>query len=58
MVWRAKISGEVALREFDQFAKCAGFIDVSKEVLESLLDDDALVSEREEQVLKGVVRWM
>jgi hypothetical protein len=31
---------------------------VSEEVLRSLLDDDALVSESEERVLKGVVRWM
>ncbi len=54
-VWRAKISGEVALREFDQVAKCAGFMDVSDEVLESLLDDDALVSEREQRVLEGLV---
>ncbi len=46
------------LREFDQFAECAGFKDVSEEVLGSLLDDNALVSEGEEWVLKGVVRWM
>ncbi len=35
---------------FDQIAGCAGFMDVSKEVL---LDDDGLVSESEERVLKG-----
>jgi hypothetical protein len=33
-------------------------MDISEEVLGSLLDDDALVSESEERVLKGVVRWM
>jgi hypothetical protein len=51
-------SRKLALRKFDQFADCAGFMDVSEEVLGSLLDDDALVSESEERVLKGVVRWM
>jgi hypothetical protein len=49
---------KLALREFDQFAECAGFMEVSEEVLGSLLDDDALVSESEERVLKSVVRWM
>ena len=53
-----RASRELALREFDQFAECAGFMDVSEEVLGSLLDDDGLVSESEERVLKGVVRWM
>jgi hypothetical protein len=53
-----RASRKLALREFDHFAQCAGFMDVSEEVLESLLDDDALVSESEERVLKGVVRWM
>ena len=50
-----RASRKLALREFDQFAECAGFMDVSEEVLGSLLDDDALVSESEERVLKGVV---
>ena len=45
-------------REFDPFAESAGFMEVSDEVLGSLLDDDGLVSESEERVLKGVVRWM
>ena len=53
-----RASRKLALREFDQFAECAGFMDVSEEVLGSLLDDDGLVSESEERVLKGVVRWM
>ena len=53
-----RASRGLALREFDQFAECAGFVDVSEEVLGSLLDDDALISESEERVLKGVVRWM
>ena len=53
-----RASRRLSLREFDQFAECAGFMDVSEEVLGSLLDDDALVSESEERVLKGVVRWM
>jgi hypothetical protein len=53
-----RASRKLALREFDQFAESAGFMDVSEEVLGSLLDDDALVSESEERVLKGVVRWM
>jgi hypothetical protein len=49
-----RASRELALREFDQFADSK----VSEDVLGSLLDDDALVSESEERVLKGVVRWM
>jgi hypothetical protein len=49
---------KLALLEFDQFAECAGFMDVSEEALGSLLDDDALVSESEDRVLEGVVRWM
>ena len=53
-----RASRKLALREFDQFAEGAGFMDVSEEVLESLLDDDELVSESEERVLKSVVRWM
>jgi hypothetical protein len=53
-----RASRDLATSEFDQFAECAGFMDVSEEVLGSLLDEDALVSESEERVLKGVVRWM
>ncbi len=37
--------------------ECDVFINVSKDVLGSLLGDDVLVSESEEQVLKGIVRW-
>jgi hypothetical protein len=51
-------SRELALREFDRFAECAGFMDVSEEVLGSLLESDALESESEERVLKCAVRWM
>ncbi len=58
LVQLERASRKLALREFDQFAECAGFMDVSEDVLGSLLDDDALVSESEERVLKGVVRWM
>jgi WD40 repeat protein len=53
-----RASRKLALREFDQFAECAGFMEVSEEALGSLLDDDALVSEGEERVLRSVVRWM
>ena len=53
-----RASRELALREFDHFAESQGFMDVSEEVLGSLLDDDALISESEELVLKGIVRWM
>ena len=53
-----RASRKLALREFDEFAACAGFVHVSEEVLGSLLDDDALESESEERVLQGVVRWM
>jgi hypothetical protein len=51
-------SRNLALRKFDRFAECAGFLRVSEEALGSLLDDDGLISESEERVLKGVVRWM
>ena len=53
-----RASRKLALREFDEFAECEGFMEVSEDVLGSLLDDDALVSESEERVLQGVVRWM
>ncbi len=53
-----RTSRELAFREFDQFAESAGFMDVSEEVLGSLLDDDYLVTESEERVFKGLVRWM
>jgi hypothetical protein len=58
LVLLERASRKLALREFDQFAESAGFMEVSEEVLGSLLDDDGLVSESEERVLKGVVRWM
>ena len=49
---------ELALREFDEFARTAGFMDVGEEALGSLLDDDGLVTEREERVFEAAVRWM
>jgi hypothetical protein len=58
LVLLERVSRELALRKFDQFAECNGFMDVSEEVLGSLLDDDALVSESEERVLKAAARWM
>ncbi len=51
-------SRELALRKFDQFAECDGFMHVSEELLGSLLDDDELVSENEERVLRSTVHWM
>jgi hypothetical protein len=51
-------SRELALREFDEFARTAGFMEVGEEVLGSLLEDDELMSGREELVFEGVVRWM
>ena len=53
-----RASREVALRSFDAFAATVGFMEVGEEVLGSLLDDDGLVTEREERVLEAVVRWM
>jgi hypothetical protein len=53
-----KASRELALREFDDFAECQGFMDVSEEVLGSLLDDDALVTESQVRMLKNILRWM
>ena len=51
-------SRELALREFDEFARTAGFMEVGEEVLGSLLDDDGLWTESEERVFEWVVRWM
>ena len=53
-----RASREVALREFDEFARTAGFMEVGEEALGSLLDDDRLVTEREERVFEAVVRWI
>ena len=54
----ARASREVALREFDEFARTAGFMEVGEEALGSLLEDDGLWTEGEERVYEGVVRWM
>ena len=54
----ARTSRELALREFDEFSKTAGFMGLSEEVLGSLLDDDGLTMEKEERVYEGLVRWM
>ena len=53
-----RASRELALREFDEFARTARFMEVGEEALGSLLDDDGLVTEREERVFEAVVRWM
>ena len=53
-----RASRELALREFDEFAGTAGFIELGEEVLGMLLDDDELTTEREERVFDGVVRWI
>ena len=54
----SRLSRELALREFDEFAGTAGFMEVWEEALGSLLDDDGLVTEREERVFEAVVHWM
>ena len=41
-----RASRELALREFDEFARTAGFMEVEEQVLGSLLDDDGLVAEQ------------
>ena len=46
-----RASRKLALREFDQFAESAGFMEVSEEVLGSLLDNDGLVSESEDRAV-------
>ena len=53
-----RASRELALREFDKFSKTAGFMTVSEEVLGSLLDDDGLMTEKEEVVYEALLRWM
>jgi hypothetical protein len=58
LVQLKRSSRKLVLRGLDQFAVCAGFMDLSEDVLGSLLDEDGLVSESEERVLEGVVRWM
>jgi hypothetical protein len=54
----ARASRELALREFDECAKTAGFMALGEEALGSLLDDDGLTTEAEERVFEGVVQWM
>ena len=54
----ARASREVALREFDEFARTAGFIEVVEEALGSLLEDAGLWTEGEGRVYEGVVLWM
>ena len=54
----ARASRELALREFDEFSKTAGFMALGEEALGSLLDDDGLTTEKEERVYEGLVRWM
>ena len=53
-----RASREVALREFDDFARTAGFMEVGEEVLGALLEDDGLWTDGEERVFEGVVRWL
>ncbi len=53
-----RASRELALRQFDLLAQCSEFMDLSEELLGSLLDDDDLCSESEERVLVAAVRWM
>ena len=53
-----KASRAIALRDFDEFARTAGFMDVGEDVLESLLEHEGLRTETEERVYEGVVRWM
>ena len=53
-----RASWKLALQEFDEFSKTAGFLGLSEEALGSLLDDDGLTTEKEEVVFEGVVRWM
>jgi hypothetical protein len=48
----------LALLEFDELAKMAGFLQVGEELLGSLLENDGLVTEREECVFEVVKLWM
>ena len=54
----ARKSREHTLREFDEFARTAGFMAVGKEELGSLLDNDRLFAEEKGRVFEAVVRWM
>ena len=49
---------ELALRDFDAFARTEGFMALGEGPLGALLDDDGLVSESEERVFEALVRWM
>jgi hypothetical protein len=53
-----RASRDLALREFDDFARTAGFMGVGEEVLGSLLEDVWLWTEGEERVFEDVVLWM
>ena len=49
----ARAIREVALREFDEFARTAGFMEVGEEALGSLLENDGLWTEGGERVYEG-----
>ena len=51
-------SRNLALKQFDAFAKTAGFLALDEYVLGSLLEDDGLTTEKEERVYESLVRWM
>ena len=48
----------LALSQFEEVALTEGFTGIGEEALGRLLDADALLVEREELVLEGLVQWM
>ena len=52
------MSRKMALMKFGEVAGTEGFMRMSEETLGSLLEDDRLAAEREEEVFEAVVRWM
>ncbi len=51
-------SRNLALNNFDALAGTPGFLHIWEDVLEGLLADDGLKSEKEEKVFEALVRWM
>ena len=53
-----RASRTFALRNFDDFAETSGFMALDVGTVESILGDDTLTTEREDNVLDALMRWM
>ena len=48
----------LALTHFDDFAETAGFLALDEDALLALLEDDGLTTDREDNVLAALARWL